>query len=82
MTGGANTFNAFLGYSQVPVPNAQSGPLARLTLAVKDIFDVAGYRTGCGNPDKFAEAQPATRTAPAVQTLLDAGARFVGKTQT
>ncbi len=82
MTGGSNTFNAFLGYSQVPVPNAQSGPLARLALAVKDIFDVAGYRTGCGNPDKFAEAQPATRTAPAVQTLLDAGARFVGKTQT
>ncbi|BCH30918.1 amidase [Mesorhizobium sp. L-8-10] len=82
MAGGANSFNAFLGYSQVAVPNAQSGPLARLSLAVKDIFDVAGYRTGCGNPDKFAEARPATRTAPAVQTLLDAGARFVGKTQT
>lgn len=82
MTGGTNSFNAFLGYNQVAVPNAQSGPLARLTLAVKDIFDVAGYRTGCGNPDKFAEARPASRTAPAVQALLDAGARFVGKTQT
>jgi amidase len=53
-----------------------------LTLAVKDIFDVAGYPTGCGNPQKQAEAAPAAATAPAVQKLLDAGARFVGKTQT
>lgn len=82
MTGTTDRFNAFLDYGQVPVPNAESGPLARLSLAVKDIYDVAGYRTGCGNPDKLAEAIPATRTAPAVQLLLDAGARFVGKTQT
>lgn len=82
MTGTRDPFNAFLDYSQVPVPNAESGPLARLSLAVKDIFDVAGYRTGCGNPDKLAEAVPARRTAPAVQMILDAGARFAGKTQT
>lgn len=74
--------NAFLDMPEVPVPNAGSGPLSGLTLAVKDIFDVAGYPTGWGNPQKAAEAQAATRTAPAVQQLLDAGARFVGKTQT
>ena len=38
--------------------------------------------SGWGNPDRFAEAKPAKATAPAVQKLLDAGARFIGKTQT
>ncbi|MFE0019025.1 amidase [Mesorhizobium sp. NPDC059054] len=75
-------FNAFLDLSQAPVSHAQSGPLAGLTLAVKDIFDVAGYVTGCGNPDRAETGQPAPSTAPTVQRLLDAGARFVGKTQT
>lgn len=53
-----------------------------MTLAVKDIFDVSGYVTGCGNPDKAETGRPAPTTAPPVQRLLDAGARFVGKTQT
>ena len=75
-------FNAFLDLPEASVFHAQSGPLTGLTLAVKDIFDVAGYPTGCGNPQKLAEAAPAAATAPAVQKLLDAGARFVGKTQT
>ncbi|WP_421916461.1 amidase [Mesorhizobium sp.] len=74
--------NAFLDLDEIPVANAQTGPLAGLSLAVKDIFDVAGYRTGCGNPQKYEEASPAASTAPAVQALLDAGARFAGKTQT
>jgi amidase len=74
--------NAFLDLPEVSVPHAESGPLAGLTLAVKDIFDVAGYVTGCGNPRKAAEAKPAKRTASAVKMILDAGARFLGKTQT
>jgi amidase len=74
--------NAFLDLPDVPVPSAQDGPLAGLTLGVKDIFDVEGYVTGWGNPDRFEEAHPAAATAPAVRKLLDAGARFVGKTQT
>ncbi|MER8579345.1 amidase [Mesorhizobium sp. M1423] len=82
MTGTRGPLNAFLDLDQAPVTNAQSGPLVGLRLAVKDIFDVAGYRTGCGNPQKYREASPATATAPAVQALLDSGARFVGKTQT
>src|SRR5690606_22133090 len=45
-------------------------------------FDVAGYVTGWGNPVRGAEAAPAAATAPSVQALLDAGARFAGKTQT
>ena len=64
MTAHARPLNAFLDLPQVPVANAESGPLDGLSLAVKDIFDVAGYRTGCGNPQKFAEAPAAARTAP------------------
>ena len=78
----SDTLNAFVTGAHVPVANADSGPLAAATLAVKDIFDVAGYPTGCGNPQKLAEAQPADRSAPAIEALLEAGARFIGKTQT
>ncbi|RWB61558.1 amidase [Mesorhizobium sp.] len=82
MPGTHGPLNAFLDLRQVPVANAESGPLAGLRLAVKDIYDVAGYRTGCGNPRKFEQAHAASQTAEAVQMILDAGARFVGKTQT
>ena len=75
-------YHAFVDYPDVPVENAASGPLAGLTFAVKDIFDVAGYKTGCGNPEKTADSAPAERHAPAVAALLDAGARFLGKTHT
>lgn len=78
----SDSFNAFLDLPQAPVSSANSGPLLGLSLAVKDIFDVAGYRTGCGNPARYAESRPASETAPPIQRLLDAGARFVGKTQT
>jgi amidase len=78
----ADPYHAFVDYPDVPVANAPSGPLSGLTFAVKDIYDVAGYKTGCGNPMKTAEAQPASRHAPCVAALLDAGARFVGKTHT
>jgi amidase len=64
------------------VANAPEGPLAGLTFAVKDIFDVAGYVTGCGNPETQAESAPATAHAPVVAALLAAGARFAGKTKT
>ncbi len=74
--------NAFLDYGDVEVASAPSGPLEGLTFAVKDIFDVAGYPTGCGSPIKRAESAIAKSSAPIVQAMLDAGASFVGKTQT
>lgn len=73
---------AFMPYPPVAVEGASTGPLAGLTFGVKDLFDVKGYRTGCGNPIKLAESGVALKNAPAVQALLDAGARFVGKTHT
>jgi amidase len=73
---------AFVPYPAVEVPCSGSGPLAGLTFAAKDLFDVAGYPTGAGSPHVLAMSGIKTRTAPAVQGLLDAGARFVGKTHT
>src|SRR3954467_13758708 len=64
------------------MPGAAEGPLAGLTFAAKDLFDVAGHTTGSGNPTWLATHPPAAATAPAVQALLDAGARRVGKTIT
>jgi amidase len=74
--------NAFIDFPDVTVENAKSGPLTGLTFGVKDIYDVAGYKTGCGNPDHYAEIPVAQKSAYGVQRLLDAGAKFVGKTQT
>jgi len=74
--------NAFLAYQPVAVASAGEGPLHGLSFAVKDIFDVAGYPTGCGSPIKLAESPVHTETAPIVGAMLEGGAVFVGKTQT
>jgi amidase len=73
---------AFVPYPAVPVPCAGTGPLSGLSFAAKDLFDVAGYPTGGGNPLVLAMSGIKGVNAPAVQRLLDAGARFVGKTHT
>lgn len=74
--------HAFVPYPGVALPHAASGPLAGLSFAVKDLFDVAGYPTGGGNPHVLALSGIKTRTAAVVQQLLDAGARCLGKTYT
>jgi Asp-tRNA(Asn)/Glu-tRNA(Gln) amidotransferase A subunit family amidase len=58
------------------------GPLSGRTFAVKDLYEVAGTRRGDGNPDRLAESPRATKSAPAVQALLDAGADLTGKSVT
>lgn len=75
-------FRCFVPYPEAPVKSAATGPLAGLTLAVKDLFDVKGYPTGAGSPIVLAQSGIKTKTAPLVKLLLDAGARFVGKTHT
>jgi amidase len=74
--------NAFCRHTHVEMRGAAAGPLAGLTFGLKDIFDVAGAKTGFGNPDWLRTHEPAQRTAPAAQMLLDAGAHLVGKTHT
>jgi amidase len=48
--------------------------------AVKDMYDIQGERTGCGNPEWLANHAPAMKTAGAVQKILNAGATVIGKT--
>ncbi|MFZ2005850.1 MAG: amidase [Stellaceae bacterium] len=75
-------FGAFVPGERFRIEGASSGPLAGLTFAAKDLFDVAGHVTGGGNPD-WARVNPVpTRHAWAVQRLLDAGATLIGKTIT
>jgi hypothetical protein len=72
----------------IPVPSrlyadvADPRPLEGVRVAVKDIYDMAGLRTGCGNqaywlfyPEREVNSFP-------VQRLLDQGAVLVGKTKT
>jgi len=68
--------------AQFTINSAASGPLAGRTFVAKDLYDIEGHVTGCGNPDWAATHEPADRTAPAVQALLDAGATLVGKSHT
>lgn len=74
--------HAFMPYPRVPVPQAATGPLAGLSFGVKDLFHVAGYPTSGGQPLLLALLGVQDRTAPTVRKLLDAGARFAGKTIT
>lgn len=59
-----------------PLVAADDGPLNGETVAVKDLYDVAGFAVGAGVP--AYPGSPATSNAPAVQALLDAGADIVG----
>jgi amidase len=65
---------------KAPIAGKPTGALAGLTVAVKDMYDIAGQRTGAGNPDWLANAKPAAAHAAAVQKLLAAGATIIGKT--
>lgn len=73
---------AFRPDGMIRIDGAADGPLKGMTFGVKDLFDVAGMTTGAGNPDFLSGRSPATRHAPPVQSLLDAGATLVGKTIT
>jgi amidase len=64
------------------VEPVRDGPLRGTSFAVKDLFDVAGRPTSCGNPTWRATHSPPTTSAAVVGLLLGAGARLVGKTRT
>ena len=77
-----DTWGAFVPGPLVERSPRAEGPLSGLTFAVKDLFDIAGLVTGCGNPDWEASHEPAATDAWAVDALLGAGARLRGKTIT
>jgi amidase len=57
-----------------------SGSLKGLRFGVKDLLDIGGYVTGCGNPDWARTHPPAPVNAVCVDQLLAAGATCIGKT--
>ena len=77
-----DTLNAFCRHTHATVRGSGRGPLAGLAFGVKDIYDIAGYKTGFGSPDWLRTHEAAARTAPVVQRLLEAGADAIGKTHT
>ena len=62
------------------VRGAATGSLTGETVAVKDLYDVAGFAVGAGVPAYLGE--PATKNSPAVDALLAAGANVTGIAQT
>jgi amidase len=72
--------NAFIRLDTIR--GAETGPLAGLSLAVKDIYDVASLPTGCGQPLWLDTHDAPQATCPVVQTFLDAGVTILGKTHT
>ena len=77
-----DTVGAFVGSPSLLVAGEAGGPLTGVRLGVKDLIDVAGTVTRAGNPSFGVGRAPASRTAPTVQRLVDAGASVVGRTIT
>ena len=57
-----------------------SGLLDRLQFAVKDLIDIRGFKTACGNADWGKTHPVAPANALCVDQLLAAGAKCLGKT--
>ena len=82
MATGGDACGAFMPGGRRSIERRTEGPLKGVSFAVKDLIDVEGFVTGGGNPDWAADRWPATYSATAVERLLGAGARFIGKTVT
>ena len=74
-----SALHAFVRVGPTTQPSIAEGPLHGWNIAIKDCFDLAGEIASVGTP--MFSARRATRTATAVQRLLDAGANIVGHTQ-
>src|ERR1700736_2826176 len=75
-------YGAFVAGANCRTEATGRGVLDGRTFAVKDLIDVAGCRTGAGNPTWMAQQAPAQRSAPVVERALAVGATLVGKTVT
>ena len=73
-------YGAFVADTDIDIAGADGGALSGSSFAAKDVFDVAGHRTGNGQPTWRATHEPAPAHAWAVRALLDAGAHLVGRT--
>lgn len=75
----ADMVGALCTDNAVAIAGSGEGPLAGLTFVAKDVFDIAGVGTSFGHPEWLATHAAPSRTASAVQYLLDAGADMIGK---
>lgn len=75
----SDSLGALVPGPQPQIAGSAVGPLAGITFAAKDLFDVEGFVTGCGNPDYAAAQAPAKAHAWAVAKLLAAGATLTAK---
>ena len=62
------------------IPPYRTGILSGLTFGVKDSIDIAGHKTGGGNPTWEKSHPPAVCHAVCVEQLLSNGAACMGKT--
>jgi amidase len=69
-------------YGAPLLPPVGRGPLDGRTVAVKDLFAIAGFPIGAGNPGWLAQAAPETDDAWAVHALRAAGAAIAGIART
>lgn len=69
-------------YGEPLVTATADGPLRGETVAVKDLFAVAGHRVGAGNPARLEHAPFEPAHADAVGRLLAAGADVAGIART
>src|SRR5258708_17500466 len=68
----ARSLSAFVPHDlTAPLSGAGAGPLAGLSAAIKDLYDVAGYRTGGGGPGWLLAHAWAPPTAPPRRRLLE-----------
>src|SRR4030067_1053625 len=65
---------------EAPIAGKPGGPLDGLTVAIKDMYDIAGTRTGAGCPAWLDKQAPAKTHSAAVANLLGAGATVIGQT--
>ena len=75
----ADPFNAL--DATVERSERAQGPLSGKTFAVKGNIDIAGHVSGNGHPLWASTHPAATRDAPVVEALRDAGARLTGQTR-
>ena len=64
------------------LPATGAGPLAGMSVAVKDLFALEGFPIGAGNAERLAESRPEKTTAAAVAVLQAAGAVVAGIART
>jgi aspartyl-tRNA(Asn)/glutamyl-tRNA(Gln) amidotransferase subunit A len=58
------------------------GIISGYRFVFKDLFDVAGYKTGAGNPTWLKTHDAALKTSPLIELLLKQGANCIGRVQT